>query len=227
MSNNDPISQLHFGPYVTPVCFVGAVVECEARGLVTIVRLSDGPIAWPVGERDGREDLVVFKGLARAVRQESPEAVAEAWGISPQTARQWQATCSRPRLRRKQTLTSPPIPWKKSDDELLARASLAEAARLTGRTLTAVRKRRRILGLPDGRVAAQRAAKTDTLEQQAAAALVRMRTYMEELARSHAELNETYRVAKATLSFWQIEAQRSARPRSRRLDDDSRAANLS
>jgi hypothetical protein len=206
MSADDAILHLRFGPYVTPVCIVGAVVECEVRGLVTVAGLSDGAIAWPVGEREGREELVVFKGLARAVRQESPEAVARAWGVSLQTARHWHSACNRPRLRRKQTLSSPPIPWKKAEDELLAHVSLAEAARLTGRTLTAVRKRRRILGLPDGRVAAQRAAKSDTLEQQAAAARLRMRCYMEELARSQAELNETCQRAKANLTFWQVQA---------------------
>lgn len=202
MSAGDPTPLLRFGPYVTPVCVVGAIVECEVRGLVTIVGLSGGTIRWPVGERDGVEEVVVFKGLARAVRQESPTVVAAAWDVSVETADRWRAACRHPRHRRKQTVSSPPIPWKAADDELLIRVSLAEAARLTGRTITAVRKRRRILGLPDGRVAAQRAVKTETVQQRAAAALVRLRASMDRIMRSHAEITETCRMAKARLAYW-------------------------
>jgi len=211
MTDKTPVSQLRFGPYVTPVCVVGAVVECEIRGLVTVVALSKGPIAWPLGERDGHTEAVVFKGLARAVRQETPAAVAAAWGVKLEMAEAWQIACHRPRLRRKQTVSSPPIPWKKGEDELLARVSLAEAARLTGRTLTAVRKRRRILGLPDGRVAAVRASKAETLEQQAAVARLRLRASMEKLLTSHAAINETCRKVKHNLAFWKsLESRQSA-----------------
>jgi len=211
MTDKSPLSQLRFGPYVTPVCVVEAVVECEVRGMVTVVGLSKGPIAWPLGERDGRVEPVVFKGLARAVRQETSAAVAAAWGVKQETAEAWQIACRRPRLRRKQTLSSPPIPWKKAEDELLARSSLAEAARLTGRTLTAVRKRRRILGLPDGRVAAVRAAKVETLEQQVALARLRLRASMEKLLTSHAVISETCRMAKHKLAYWKsIESRQSA-----------------
>jgi hypothetical protein len=202
MSAGDSTSQLRFGPYVTPVCVVGAILECEVRGLVTIVGLSGGTIRWPLGERDGLEEPVVFKGLARALRQESPAAVAAAWGVSVETAARWQAACRRPRHRRKQTVSSPPIAWKKADDELLARVSLAEAACLTGRTITAVRKRRRILGLPDRRVAAQRAVKTQTVEQQVVAAQLRLRDSMDRIIKSHAAITETCRTAKARLAYW-------------------------
>src|SRR5437764_11770899 len=106
MIAKDSNLQLRFGPYVTPVCVVGAVIECEVRGLVTITRLSDGPMPWPVGEREGREELVVFKGLARAVRQESPSAVSAAWGVRIETAEECQAACRRPRRRRKPTPSS-------------------------------------------------------------------------------------------------------------------------
>ena len=57
-----------FGPYLTPVISRGARVMCEVRGLVKIVGLSDGPIPWPIGERDRKQALIVYKGLARAVR---------------------------------------------------------------------------------------------------------------------------------------------------------------
>src|SRR3954453_23007456 len=126
MKAKDAITQLQFGPYVTPVCFAGAVVECEIRGLVTIVGLSAGPIPWPIGEKEGQTALVVFKGLARAVRQESPTAVAAAWGVALNVAQQWHAPCRLPRQRKKQTLSSPPIPWKTNEDALLQRVSLAE-----------------------------------------------------------------------------------------------------
>src|SRR5581483_7572172 len=155
--NQKKLAGLRFGPYITPVIAAGVIVECEVRGLVTVVGLSDGPIPWPLGERDGEKQLIVFKALARAVRQESPDAVAAAWGVDVDTVESWRATCKQPRYRKKQTISSPPIPWKREDDELIARLSLSEAARLTGRTLTAVRKRRRALGLPDGRMASQRA----------------------------------------------------------------------
>src|SRR5688572_648874 len=110
-----------FGPYLTPVFAVGAVVECEVRGLVRVVRLSEGPIAWPIGERNGQQELVVYKALARAIRQETPEVVAACFGVPLAAARQWQAHCQGLRCRKKQTRTSLPHPWKREDDELLAR----------------------------------------------------------------------------------------------------------
>jgi len=42
--------QLRFGPYRTPRFKYGARVECEVRGEVTIIGLSDGPIPWLVGK---------------------------------------------------------------------------------------------------------------------------------------------------------------------------------
>jgi len=195
-------SSLRFGPYVTPVVAIGVIVECEARGLVTVVGLSKAPIPWPIGDRHGQHELIVFKALARAVRQESPEAVAAAWGVSLATAQQWKKVCRQPRPRKKQTLASPAIPWKPSEDELVGNLSLAEAARLTGRTLTAVRKRRRMLGLPDGRLATQRAARTHSLEQQAQAACSVLRSRTKVLSDSLSELRMTFARSKATLAFW-------------------------
>jgi len=208
--NQKKIAALRFGPYITPVVAPGVVVECEVRGLVTIAGISDAPIAWPLGERDGERQPVVFKALARALRQEAPEAVAAAWGVTVRTVEAWRAACKHPRHRKKQTISSPPIPWKREDDELIASLSLSEAARLTGRTLTAVRKRRRTLGLPDGRMAAQRSIRTDEpLEAHAAAAcrLLNIRTH--QLADSVAELCETMRKAQSTLAFWRSRSRRA------------------
>jgi len=42
--------RLHFGPYRTPRFRIGQRVEDERRGTVRIVGLSDGPIAWPIGQ---------------------------------------------------------------------------------------------------------------------------------------------------------------------------------
>jgi hypothetical protein len=81
--------RLLFGPYRTPRFRYGKVVFCEVRGEATICGLSDAPIPWPVGKRRRAKSLVVYKGLAEAVRRESNLAVAHWWGISPQTVSLW------------------------------------------------------------------------------------------------------------------------------------------
>src|SRR2546428_10310476 len=86
---HEKLAGLQFGPYVTPIIAPGVVVECEVRGLVTVVGASDAPIPWPIGERDGQRQPIVFKSLARAVRQESPAAVAAAWSIDVATVEAW------------------------------------------------------------------------------------------------------------------------------------------
>ena len=123
---------------------------------------------------------------------------------SSPTAEHWKAGCRRSRRRKKQTRTSPPIAWKPADDELLSRSSLAKAARLTGRTLAAVRKRRRILGLPDGRLAAQKGHRDDTLREQADVARLILRSRTEPLVKSLAQLSQTWIQSKATLPLWQL-----------------------
>ena len=42
--------KLHFGAYRTPRYTLGAKVECQARGDVTIVGTTDARIPWPVGK---------------------------------------------------------------------------------------------------------------------------------------------------------------------------------
>jgi hypothetical protein len=108
-----------------------------------------------------------------------------------------------PRKRKKQTRASPPIAWKPVDDQLLSRLSLAEAARLAGRTRTAVRKRRRMLGLPDGRLAAQRVVREGALREQADASRLILRSRTEALINSLAELSQPCIQSKAKLAFWQ------------------------
>ena len=80
---------LHFGPYSPPQFQYGDTVMDEVRGEVKIVGLSDAKISWPIGKRGRAKSLVVFSGLAKAVAQESNQAVCHWWGITPQTVTKW------------------------------------------------------------------------------------------------------------------------------------------
>ena len=75
--------KLRFGPYRTPRYRIGSTVVCEVLGEVVIVGTSDGRIPWPLarmkGQR-GRPSLVVYRGLAKAVRRESNIAIRHWWG---------------------------------------------------------------------------------------------------------------------------------------------------
>jgi hypothetical protein len=83
--------QLHSGPYKTPLFRYGQRVECEVRGEVILVGLSNGRIPWPLGRIPGNSNraLVVFKGLAKALRKESATSVCHWWGVTPQTVSKW------------------------------------------------------------------------------------------------------------------------------------------
>jgi hypothetical protein len=59
------------GRYQTPRFRYGRTVWCAVRGEVEVVGLHEAPILWPVGKRTRAKSLIVFKGLARAVRRES------------------------------------------------------------------------------------------------------------------------------------------------------------
>jgi hypothetical protein len=193
--------KLQFGAYLTPITVVGATLECEVRGLVTVCGMSNGPLPWPLGERDGEQHLIVFKGLSRAIRQERPEAVAEHWGIPVATVVDWKKACNGPRYRRKQTIKLQPIPWKPQDDELVCRLPLEEAARMTGHTLTAVRKRRRVLGLPDARFTANRPAPI-LLEKKAAEVASNVRYGVAQLSQSVGALKLTFQASREALMYW-------------------------
>jgi hypothetical protein len=78
------------GKYRTPRFRYGRKVLCAVRGEVTIVGMTEAPIPWPVGKGGrGRHSLVVYKGLAKAVRLESNQAVAYWWGVDVQTVSKW------------------------------------------------------------------------------------------------------------------------------------------
>src|SRR5262245_35251072 len=81
MTESDRFKLLR-GPYKTPRFRYGQSVFCEHRGYVAIAGLRDLPIPWPtcrVGKRS--RALILFADLARAVRRESAQAVALAWGV--------------------------------------------------------------------------------------------------------------------------------------------------
>jgi len=81
--------RLHFGPYATPRFRIGQRVVDLRRGTVRIVGLSDGPIQWPIAAGPGGLSLVLYRGLARAVRRESNAAVAYWFGVTGQTVTKW------------------------------------------------------------------------------------------------------------------------------------------
>ena len=80
---------LRFGPYRAPRFRYGTRVNDARRGEVKIVGFSDAAIPWPIGLKGSAKSLVLFGALARAVRRESNQAVARAWGVSAQTVTAW------------------------------------------------------------------------------------------------------------------------------------------
>jgi hypothetical protein len=79
------------GSYRTPRIRLGHQVECEIRGRVTVLYISDSPIQWPwarSGVRD-RPSPVIFRGLSRALRTEAAVEICKAWGITSQTVTKW------------------------------------------------------------------------------------------------------------------------------------------
>jgi hypothetical protein len=78
------------GRYRTPRFRYGRKVLCEVRGEVAITGMTDAPIPWPIGKRGrGRHSLVVSKGLAKAIRRESEQAICRWWGVCPTTVWKW------------------------------------------------------------------------------------------------------------------------------------------
>jgi hypothetical protein len=118
-------------------------------------------------------------------------------------AESWRQLCQRPRLRKKQTRASLPHAWKREEDEMLERLTLREVARLTGRTITAVRKRRRILGLPDARFTEVRASRVTSLADQVADVRQRFAANFAALKASLQKLEAACAHAKTKKGFWQ------------------------
>lgn len=90
--------KLHFGPYPTPKFQYGQRVWDEVRGWVTIVGLSDDLIPWPIGKLNRAKSLVVYEGLAEAVRRESSLAIRHWWGVGAWSVWKWRNALEVPRL---------------------------------------------------------------------------------------------------------------------------------
>jgi hypothetical protein len=81
--------KLRFGPYKTPRFRYGQTATCLMRGKVKITGLTDATIPWPTCQPQATQSIILFGALARAVRRESNQAVARAWGVSGQTVTKW------------------------------------------------------------------------------------------------------------------------------------------
>jgi hypothetical protein len=91
--------KLH-GSYLTPRFRIGAKVQCEVRGELRIVGVTDVRIPWPlgVGARGGAKSLVVRGDLVRAIRRESVYAVCHWFGVNDQTVTKWRKALGVPQL---------------------------------------------------------------------------------------------------------------------------------
>lgn len=83
--------KLRFGPYAAPRFRYGESVTCLLRGKVKITGLTDAPIPWPTCRPRSPAAIILSGALAGAVRREANQAVARAWGVTPQTVTKWRA----------------------------------------------------------------------------------------------------------------------------------------
>jgi hypothetical protein len=105
------------GTYRTPRFRIGQRVRCLVRGGVIITGISDALLARPIAKGGrGRRSLVVYKGLARAVRRESEQAICPWWGVRTTTVWKWRkalgvgiATPGTSRLHRAYAASDPAI----------------------------------------------------------------------------------------------------------------------
>lgn len=82
-------TKLRYGSYRAPPFRLGQKVHCQARGDVSIWRIFDGRISWPVGKKGSALSLVLYGDLAKAVRREAAAAVRFWWGVSGSTIMHW------------------------------------------------------------------------------------------------------------------------------------------
>jgi hypothetical protein len=90
MRESDRVKLL--GSYSPPLVEFGDFVECSIRGEVEVVKLSAGPIQWPVGRYppNGRARFLIVMGdLVEAIRRESAEAIRHWWGVGASTVWTW------------------------------------------------------------------------------------------------------------------------------------------
>jgi hypothetical protein len=77
------------GKYRTPRVRVGRFVRCLIRGEIEVVGFTDAPIPWPLGRTSRRPAIIVYAGLARAIRRESAQAVGYWWGVGMDRVWKW------------------------------------------------------------------------------------------------------------------------------------------
>ena len=127
--------KLH-GTYRTPRFRIGMKMQCELRGELKIVALSDAPIPWPLGTKGiGARSLIVYRDLLRALRRESVTAICHWFGVHYMTAFGSGATCSACRngttvLASFGKRTQPPAAFGPGVKAGTARAAESGAARL-------------------------------------------------------------------------------------------------
>lgn len=175
---SDDRCRLLRGPYRVPALKRGERAFCLFRGCVVVVTgLTDAPIQWPrcctLDPPGGGRGLLVDDELARAVRSESALALCRWWGVSRATARRWRKALGVGRMdaegSRRLILANistivaarEPCPagaaareedsvlWAPEELALVGAYPDAEVARRTGRSKTAVQKKRRELGRPN------------------------------------------------------------------------------
>ena len=77
------------GPYFPPQVEIGDEIECARFGLVRMVGWSDGPLPWPQCRLSSNPSMILFADLERALRVESAQAIAVAWGTWGPTVSTW------------------------------------------------------------------------------------------------------------------------------------------
>jgi NUMOD3 motif len=95
--------RLRYGPYKTPRFQYDQMVRCEVWGEVILCGLSGGRVAWPIGKpgwRSRSRMMVVYRGLAKAVRRETELAVAYHWGVCLSTVTAWKKALGVPAVTR-------------------------------------------------------------------------------------------------------------------------------
>jgi hypothetical protein len=163
MAVDDRLRLLH-GPYQAPALRVGDRTTCLFKGAeVFVANWSGAPIPWPRclrGGGGGQPSLLVNHELARAIRTEAAAAVGYWWGVGSSLVCRWRKALdvrlmdnpgSRRLMLASLTTAGGSLPWTEAEEDLLRNHSPKDAARLTGRSPDAVRKRRKLLGLSPGR----------------------------------------------------------------------------
>jgi hypothetical protein len=105
--------------------------------------------AWPISERG---ELIVYKGLAKALMKETLEAVSARWGVSLEKLRRWHdklSTASAPQSRSRVPsagrIFRNGYGWRPEEDELVELLHPQDAAEILQRSHNAVILRRKRL----------------------------------------------------------------------------------